>query len=179
MPVSRQNMILKLANREDLATMMAGFYDQLDRTIADHGPTCWNRGSCCKFGEYGHKLFVTTVEMAYFVRGTRDDWRPPSAEDSCPFQVQGRCTAREHRPMGCRIFFCDPDAQEWQSDEYERQLRTLKSLSAAAGVDYRYIEWMRALRQVPLAGPSPRFVPAPELGRPSGGVDPMPLRVIQ
>lgn len=172
-------MILKLTDRDDLAEEMARFYDRLDRTIADRGPTCWNHGSCCKFGEFGHKLFVTTVELAYFVRGNLDDWRPPSAEDSCPFQNMGRCTAREHRPMGCRIFFCDPDAQDWQNDEYERQLRTLKAISAASGADYRYIEWMRALRQVPLAGPSPRSVPSPRSAGATAGVDPRPLCVIQ
>lgn len=176
---SLQDMILKLADRDDLATEMAGFYDRLDRTIADRGPTCWNHGSCCKFGEFGHKLFVTTVELAYFVRGNRDDWRPPSAEDSCPFQFQGKCTAREHRPMGCRIFFCDPTAQHWQNDEYEKQLRTLKAISTTSGVDYRYIEWLHALRKVPLGGHSPRWAPNPGASGASEGVDPTPLHVIQ
>lgn len=179
MPAERQDMILPLADREDLAKGMARFYDQLDRTIAGHGPTCWNHGSCCKFGEFGHKLFVTTVELAYFVRGNLDDWRPPATEDSCPFQVQGKCTARAHRPMGCRIFFCDPDAQDWQNDEYEKQLRTLKAISAASGVDYRYIEWMRALHEVPLAGSTLRSAPTPKAAGASGGVDPTPLKVIQ
>ena len=174
-----QDMILPLADRDDLAAEMAGFYDQLDRTIADHCPTCWNHGACCKFGEFGHKLFVTTVELAYFVRGNRADWRPPTTDDACPFQVRGKCMAREHRPMGCRIFFCDPDAQGWQNDEYEEQLRTLKAISAASGVDYRYIEWMQALREVPMAGPSQRPAPSPEVAGPSKGVDPRPLPVIQ
>jgi len=172
-------MILPHAQRDDLAAEMVGFYVRLDRTIAAHGPTCQNRGLCCNFGRYGHKLFVTTVELAYFVRGHHHGCRVPTTEDACPFQVGGLCTAREHRPMGCRIFFCDPQAAAWQNEEYEAQLRTLKGISAAYGVDYRYTEWMGALRETGLAVTESSPGPPSEAVKPTMGIDPIPLPVVQ
>jgi len=58
------------------------------------------------------------------------------------------CNAREHRPLGCRIFFCDPTAQSWQPGEYEAGLDRLKRLGEELGLDYRYVEWLGALREV-------------------------------
>lgn len=133
---------------DGFAADMAAFYAELDAAVAAHRPTCWNKGACCKFGEYGHKLFVTNVELAYFVRGERGRWRRPTGEAACPYQSGGMCNAREHRPMGCRVFFCDPAAQHWQNDEYERQLAKLKAIGERHGVDYRYTEWLSGLAEL-------------------------------
>jgi len=131
-----------------IASQMRSFYAELDQTIAAHAPVCTNRGACCQFGRYGHRLYVTSVELGYFVRGLRAQWRPPAGDDACPYQVGGMCTAREHRPMGCRVFFCDPNAQHWQNEEYERQLAALKRIGAEHDVEYRYVEWLSALSEI-------------------------------
>jgi hypothetical protein len=59
------------------------------------------------------------------------------------------------RPFGCRIFFCDPTAQEWQSERYEVFHAELKRLHEALGVPYFYIEWREALRALDLDGKVP------------------------
>ncbi len=160
MTVSLGNLVLAHLGRDDLAAATAALYADLDTVIAAHAPICRNQGHCCKFDTYGHKLYVTTVELIHFARGNRHQWpRPPTDPQSatrnplstCPFQVQGRCTARQHRPLGCRIFFCDPAARPWQEPEYERRLAALKRIGAEFGVEYRYTEWLSAVRVVAVA----------------------------
>ena len=173
MSVSLSDRILRHARCDNFAEQMTRFYAKVDRMIESHGPTCWNRGACCQFGRYGHKLYVTSAELAYFVRGLGGHFRVPSNDTACPYQIQGQCTAREYRPLGCRIFYCDPDAQHWQNDAYERQLKELKSVSEDYGIDYHYCEWLSALGMM-------RVEPAPEgANRPSSGIDRLPLPVIQ
>lgn len=49
-----------------LLERLAAFYEQLDTRIATYQPVCRNRGACCKFDTYGHRLFVTGLEMTWF-----------------------------------------------------------------------------------------------------------------
>jgi len=132
----------------ELASAMEEFYREVDRAVAEYAPVCRNRGLCCRFDAYGHRLYVTTAEVAFFVRGMSDHWRTLTTGRSCPFQVEGQCVARAYRPLGCRIFFCDPATTDWQSHEYERHLRLLKQVMDKLDIDYRYMEWLSALALV-------------------------------
>lgn len=123
---------------------MASLYADVDRAIAARDPVCTNRGHCCRFGEYGHRLFVTDVELQYFLSGV-DRTAPSPGEDRCPYQLGGICTARDRRPLGCRVFFCDPNAQSWQPALYESGLRKLRDIGGRFGIGYRYREWLSAL----------------------------------
>ncbi|MFQ5425112.1 MAG: hypothetical protein ACE5F9_14190 [Phycisphaerae bacterium] len=151
MSVSLSEAILPHVDRGELFRRMDEFYTSVDESVAKHRPVCRNRGVCCRFESFGHRLYVTTAELAYFVRGRRDDWRAPGAEGdvgACPYQIGGLCMARQHRPLGCRIFFCDPDSEVWQPEAYERHLARLKRIGADIGMDYRYVEWLSALREL-------------------------------
>jgi hypothetical protein len=66
----------------------------------------------------------------------------------CPYQVAGMCTAREARPLGCRVYFCDENAQGWQNALYERYHAKLRDVHARFDVPYEYIEWRAALRRL-------------------------------
>lgn len=126
---------------------MAEFYKRVDEEIASHSPICRNRGLCCKFAAYGHRLYVTEPERTYFARGLTGQWRPVSPDQSdCPYHINGVCTARTHRPLGCRVFFCDEAAQEWQGPVYERFLAELKQIGQTHGLAYAYSEWLSALQ---------------------------------
>ena len=138
------DLVLPHVERADLRARLTAFYAAVDEAIAAHKPVCRNRGDCCRFDRYGHKLYVTTLELACFLHGRRGSWRPPR-DDACPYQIDGRCTAREHRPLGCRVFFCDPATRDWQGPEYERRLIELRQIGADFGIPYRYIEWLSAL----------------------------------
>jgi len=148
MGVSLSDMILPHVDNPSLHEKLAALYAQLDSEIAAHAPVCVNRGVCCRFDEFGHDLFVTTTELAYFAAIQRADvWRIPH-DGGCPYQIEGKCTARTNRPLGCRVFFCDPDAQHWQPETYERYLRAIQKIGDECGVAYHYVEWMKALREI-------------------------------
>lgn len=132
---------------------MRDFYAEVDAAVNAHAPVCTNRGQCCKFDTFGHRLYVTSVEMAYFANGMKDHLRSP-AGDACPYQQGGRCMAREHRPMGCRVFFCEERSQSWQGPEYERFLAGLKAIGERFGIPYRYQEWLSALTDCPTTHPT-------------------------
>lgn len=179
MNVPFEDMILNAERRETLQRRMTAFYEDVDRAIAANKPTCWNRGACCKFSSYGHRLYITSVELAYFVSGQRDAWKPPTDNGACPYQIDGMCTAREHRPLGCRIFFCDENAKHWQQDEYENRLTQLKQMMAEIGLDYEYVEWLSALKGVSSGVLTAEFAQPCEHTVAPADVDHRPLPVIQ
>jgi hypothetical protein len=100
-------------------------------------PVCVSSGRCCRFDEFGHRLFVTTMEFAAFVHdlreigyglGTLQGSESNSAWSSCPFQQDKLCTVHHLRPFGCRVFFCDATSTEWQHGQYARFHAELKRL---------------------------------------------------
>lgn len=136
-----------------LDAAVTDLYARLDDEIAARNPVCNNRGACCRFDTYGHRLYVTQVELDYFIGRQRPRGILPVTSGTCPYQVDGLCNAREHRPLGCRVFFCDENTQAWQPGVYEKYLGDLKRIGHEHGVSYRYSEWLTALRE---AGDEPR-----------------------
>jgi hypothetical protein len=115
-----------------------------DRAIEYYAPTCWNRGTCCRFGEAGHRLFVTVPELIYFGQAHTV---VPVAGDSqvCPHQQDGRCRARRGRPLGCRVYFCQASARWWQPGVSEHYLGELRALGQRWGIPEAYVEWFTGL----------------------------------
>ena len=70
----------------------------------------------------------------------------------CPFQVDKLCGVHPTRPFGCRMFFCDPTASQWQNQAYERFHAELKALHEQLSVPYFYVEWRSALSALGLEG---------------------------
>ncbi|MCS7032849.1 MAG: YkgJ family cysteine cluster protein, partial [Phycisphaerae bacterium] len=117
-------------------------YREIGRLVARHQPVCRSSGRCCRFDEFGHRLYVTSAEMGLFLRRLQEAHRsaamadptPPagssrlrllesgrsSSSAGCPFQSGRLCTVHAIRPFGCRIFFCDESSEAWQSEAYER-----------------------------------------------------------
>ena len=56
------------------------------------------------------------------------------------------------RPFGCRMFFCDATAAEWQNQTYERFHTQLKTLHHELSIPYYYVEWRSALSALGLNG---------------------------
>ena len=134
-------------NRRFLAAV-EGLYGELEATIAARAPLCLNRGSCCRFGQFGHRLYVTPAELAYFEAGVAGAISGPTSRgegEACPYQQGGGCTARASRPSGCRIFFCDPASRAWQGPLTEQTLAALKVLHERFRLPYAYLDWMEAL----------------------------------
>jgi hypothetical protein len=100
---------------------------------------CLACGKCCDFESYGHKLFVTTPEMIYFVEKIGKENIRPMKESNCPYQVEGKCSVHAHRFSGCRIFCCHGKAM-FQSELTEETIKKFKTLCAELQIPYRYVE---------------------------------------
>ena len=152
------------AGRTEVRDAVAGVYTDLQREIETRRPVCKTSGRCCRFEEFGHRLYVTTMELAAFCHDlaySRPLASPPASDvpwdgSGCPFQVGGLCSVHAIRPFGCRIFFCDATATGWQNEQYERFHTRLKRLHEELAVPYFYVEWRLALRTLGLhPEPSP------------------------
>lgn len=131
---------------------MQAIYDRIDAAVAERRPVCRASGRCCHFDSHGHRLYVTALEIAWFITRLHDDerWRLREAPDivaldGCVFQRHGLCGTHSIRPLGCRAYFCDPAAQEWQHELYETLMTDLRALHDHHGIAYRYMEWRAGL----------------------------------
>jgi Fe-S-cluster containining protein len=125
-------------------------------------PICLASGACCRFEEYGHRMYLSGLEAAFVVsridaaRRARAanplrilDVTDARSRGDCPYLHGTHCGEHEERPLGCRIFFCDKGADglgdDWQSALYEETHRATIALHETLGVPYRYMEWREAL----------------------------------
>jgi len=118
-------------------------YDWLGEQTAALKPSCRVCGVCCDFDHYGHRLYITTPEMLYFLHYLPFDLRPMT-DGVCPYRQEGRCTVYSRRFAACRIFCCttDPHRQHQLSEE---AIARLKSICREYDLAYRYIDLKYAL----------------------------------
>jgi len=136
-------------------------YERLDAQVCQRGPVCWSSGKCCNFEQYGHRLYVTALEIAWVLAQAQTpvgDHTPPEVaagqrvkldqltlQESCPYQIDRLCSIHTIRPMGCRVFFCQQGTEQWQKDLYETFLTKLRRLHDDFALPYRYMEWRAGL----------------------------------
>jgi Fe-S-cluster containining protein len=141
--------VTEASARADVRAAVQNIYLALQDAIDLRKPLCATSGRCCRFDEYGHRLFVTTMEMAAFIA---DLGTPPiDNPGGCPFQMNGLCGVRDIRPFGCRVFFCDQTSTGWQEEQFARFHAELKRLHNRFIVPYFYLEWREALRLLNVA----------------------------
>ncbi len=135
-------------------------YSALDEHIAGASPACDSCGKCCDFADYGHRLYVTTLEMLYFWKNLRSGSNDVSIEElhnckgKCPYQSEKGCITHKFRPTGCRIFYCSNLPTEFQNELSEKVITRLRRLHEQFGAVYYYcdlLNWFRraALRNIP------------------------------
>src|SRR5881398_3254021 len=122
---------------EELGSAVATLYREVDAAVAEAGPVCVASGRCCRFKEYGHVLFLSSLEAEVLLHAA-PAYEQPVTPDFCPFQKDSLCTAREPRPLGCRVYYCDPAYQETGVEISERYLGELKKLADELELDWRY-----------------------------------------
>ncbi len=132
---------------------LTALYRGLDATVAMLGPVCQLSGRCCRFQEQGHTLFLSDPEAQLLIA---DAPQPPGQLDdgeSCPWQDgRGRCTARDARPLGCRVFFCDPSYEPLAPELSETYLAQLKQLAGRYDWPWNYAPLHQHLRQAQAEG---------------------------
>jgi Fe-S-cluster containining protein len=135
---------------------LRALYDDLDAEIARLGPSCALSGRCCRFEEYGHTLFLSAPEAALLLAEAPAPSRPLDDGASCPWQdPRGRCTAREARPLGCRVYFCDPAYQPDAPALSERFIARLKRLVEDFHLSWDYAPLHHHLRRAEAEGDFP------------------------
>ena len=139
---------------EPLRRFVLQLYSEVDREVAEAGPVCVASGKCCRFKEYGHVLFLSNLE-ADVLLASAPPYDPASViPEFCPFQKGNLCTAREPRPLGCRVYYCDPAYQETGNQITETFLRRLKQLADEHGIEWRYAPLHHFLNEAPARPPT-------------------------
>ena len=105
------------------------------------------RGGCCDFRIADHRLYATSLEVEYLREGRGSPIPQPEAEGLCPFWQQGLCKAREHRPLGCRTYFCDPSWRERGEQLHEEFHRRIVALHKRHQISYSYRSWVDAMEE--------------------------------
>jgi Fe-S-cluster containining protein len=144
----RSRTDLASQNRHELQVL----YQELDEAVARLGPLCALSGRCCRFKEYGHTLFVSSPEVSLLLDGA-----PPARAldggESCPWQdARGRCTAREARPLGCRVYFCGSSFHTHAAELSETFIARLKQLADRHDWPWNYAPLHHHLHQARAEG---------------------------
>ncbi len=137
-------------------TPLYALYAELDAAVDRLAPVCQISGRCCRFEEYGHTLFLSEPEALLLLAEAPPPLRPLDDGASCPWQNErGHCTAREARPIGCRVYFCDPAFQDHAPELTEVALGTLKRLVEALELPWNYAPLHQHLRRAEADGRFP------------------------
>lgn len=129
-------------------------YREADAAVAAAGPVCIASGRCCRFKEYGHVLFLSSLEADVLLESA-PGFEQPVSTDFCPFQKENLCTAREPRPLSCRVYFCDPAYQARCQEITEIYLRRLKAVADEQGLDWQYAPLHHFLNSPDALPPTP------------------------
>ncbi|MBT3279722.1 MAG: hypothetical protein HN909_07330 [Phycisphaerales bacterium] len=133
--LARQHPAVLSALREILA--------QAERDVVAMGLSCEGCGHCCDFAAAGHRLYASTAEIALVLSAGN----PADANElRCGYQQDGLCLARDVRPLGCRMYFCNEDHRDFQA-LYETTHQAIRELHRSENIPYFYVELTGILRQ--------------------------------
>ena len=144
---------------DDVRRAVLAVYEAADAAVAAAAPRCDASGRCCRFTEYGHTLFISAFEAELLLDGAPLTAEGPFTRDGCPYQVNGLCTAREARPLGCRIYFCDPTFQERMAEITEAAIASLKRIADAHDTGWHYAPLHHFLNARPAPAPADTMTP--------------------
>ena len=151
-PAGLADVIMACSRAPDALAELAQIYRTADAEVAELTPACRGCGECCNFPRAGHRLYVTGIELAYLL--SSEPPQPDQANEGlCPYQRGTRCTTRDTRPLGCRMYFCDQDLPAPLQAIHERHHRQIRRLHERFGIDYLYCELTSSIRTALADGP--------------------------
>jgi Fe-S-cluster containining protein len=133
-----------VSGEDDALARLEALYADLDGELAALAPKCELSGRCCDFPRSGLTLFATALEMERLRRR-----RAPARNDDpalCPHWSAGACVAREGRPLGCRLYFCDESKAGPLEELSVRYHARLRRIHDETGVAYRYAPFLAQAR---------------------------------
>jgi len=78
----------EVARRPEVLEAVSRLYDDVQREINARKPVCVMSGRCCRFEEYGHRLFVTFFDSEEAIRAAEPRFEAMGEE--FPEEVRGR-----------------------------------------------------------------------------------------
>lgn len=123
--------------RQQIRSEVKALYREVNEAVAAAGPICIASGRCCRFQEFGHVLYLSQLEADVLLESA-PPYEAPVTGAFCPFQKDKLCTAREPRPLGCRVYYCDPTYQERSQEITETFLARLKGIAHEHGLEWKY-----------------------------------------
>jgi Fe-S-cluster containining protein len=91
-------------------------------------------------------LYTSTIETDYILENVEIPSFDPD-KNVCPFLVNYECSIREHRALGCRVFFCNPDHKETLQGIYEKYYTMIKDLAIDNEIEWEYAPMMKLLEE--------------------------------
>jgi len=131
---------------------LSELYARVDEVLAEARPRCEMSGRCCDFPTSDHQLWATDLESAHALE-CAGGVVPDAPSGLCPWHVEGTCRLRDGRPLGCRLYFCDPSWADSMAAVYERFHAELKALHTGADIPYSYRPFVEAVRDPTLLPP--------------------------
>jgi len=116
---------------------LAVLYAELDAEVEALSPRCEMSGLCCRFEEAEHELYATGLETDYAAE-IHPQASEPEAPGRCPYHVEGICTARRGRALGCRTYYCDVTTRDDLESLHETYLARVRALESSLGYPASY-----------------------------------------
>jgi len=123
--------------RERAFAALEALYEEVEAFVAAARPVCIQRGVCCRFEEAGHELYATALEADYAAERAPAG-AAPEREGRCPYHVEGKCTARAARALGCRTYFCDANTTSVLAEAHEHFLARVREIEREVGYPAAY-----------------------------------------
>ena len=135
---------------------LSSIHERISEEVARQRPLCLASGSCCRFDAFDHRLYATGLEAARCLMICSEEGRGIALDDvhraredgCCPWQNGRLCVARNGRPVGCRVFYCDPRAKDWVPELAEWSHAAIRTLHDEYDIPYAYGEWRAMLERV-------------------------------
>ena len=119
-------------------------YGRVAKWVESSRVVCLSRGVCCHFEDAGHELMAGSLEADYCVE-KNPKTSVPAAPGRCPYHVEGKCTAREGRPLGCRTYFCHAGYAEALEAGHEKFLGEIRDIEKRHGYSSSYARFVELL----------------------------------
>ena len=129
-----------------LRRSLRDLYLRVDSELLSLGPACWAHGDCCDFTARDHRLYASSLEVAYALESRRLPGNANLAH--CPFWEGRRCQERARRPLGCRTYFCDRRYEEALGALYERAHALIGALARGHDFPWYYAPFVETLRRM-------------------------------
>lgn len=124
---------------------LAAVYADVDAALGAADASCRGCGRCCRFTPGGFVLFASSLEVAVLLA----EAGPPGRERlgpegrvfaawTCPYQDGDRCGARGVRMLGCRTYFCSPEAAARGEAVYADALTAIRAIARTHAYPWWY-----------------------------------------